>query len=346
MNPREQDYLLSSYTYDLPPELIAQDPANPRDQARMLVVQPDHSYSHSHFYDLSEWLKPGDLLVFNDTKVIPARLYGHKSTGAIVEILLLEPTGRDRWLALVKPGKRMPLGAEIWFGDRQLRAEVVAIDSATGGRELQFDCPGDQSFFTIIENLGVVPLPPYIQASQSQPQDYQTVYAKHPGAVAAPTAGLHFSVELLQQLTQAGINQAFITLHVGLGTFRPVEVEDIRCHDMHQEWIEVAEAAIALIQTTKAQGGRVIGVGTTVARALETSGLTPFRGKTELLIYPGYEWRVLDGLITNFHLPRSSLLMMVAAFLGDRQFLLDLYQAAIAAKYRFYSFGDGMLLWR
>lgn len=347
MNAEEQDYLLDSYSYDLPPELIAQHPVHPRDHARLLVVHPDRSYSHSHFYTLADWLKPGDLLVFNDTKVIPARLYGTKSTGALVEILLLEPTTSDRWLALVKPGKRMPLGAEIWFGERQLRAVVVKIDQATGGRELQFDYDAGQSFWEILENLGVVPLPPYIHRNYSDSQrDYQTVYAKHPGAVAAPTAGLHFSAELMQKLTASGIDQAFVTLHVGLGTFRPVEVEDIRHHDMHQEWIEVSAPAIAQIQATKAQGGRVIGVGTTVARALETSRLAPFTGKTELLIYPGYQWQVLDGLITNFHLPRSSLLMMVSALVGDRQFLLDLYQIAIQENYRFFSFGDGMLLWR
>lgn len=357
-----EDRLLSYYGYELPPELIAQTPAVPRDSSRLLVVDSSTSYAHSIFRNLPDWLLPEDLLVLNNTQVIPARLYGHKPTGAPVEILLLEERGNNCWLALVKPGKRFKLGTEIVFtplGDSfnkpnaELTAKVIERDESTGGRILQFILPPHQSFWQILEQYGQMPLPPYITAKESQPAQYQTVFAEQPGAVAAPTAGLHFTDELLQRLQAKGIEQAYITLHVGVGTFRPVEVENITNHAMHQEWLEVSKDVVAKIKATKERGGRIIAVGTTVVRALEGTAracgtdrgkaLQSFCGKTDLFIYPGYRWQIVDGLITNFHLPYSSLLMLVSAFIG-RERLLALYREAIAQQYRFYSFGDAMLI--
>jgi S-adenosylmethionine:tRNA ribosyltransferase-isomerase len=349
MSNIELDFSLSAYDYFLPENSIAQDPVSPRDRSKLFLVNPDKSFSHQYFYQLPDFLRPGDLLVMNNTKVIPARLYGQTSSGLEVEVLLsdrvLSKGGGDRWQALVKPGKKLPIGSTILFGGG-LSAEIVGFCPEIRGRELAFQTPPGKTLFETIAELGVTPLPPYITTSKSEPHQYQTVYAKHQGAIAAPTAGLHFTLELLETLKQQGIEQEFITLHVGIGTFRPVDVEDIRDHQIHQEWLEVTTATIEKIKETKAKGGRVIGVGTTVARSLETSGYQPFTGKTNLMIYPGYQWQVLDGLITNFHTPKSTLMMLVASFLGDRQFLLDLYQEAIAQNYRFYSFGDAMLLWR
>jgi S-adenosylmethionine:tRNA ribosyltransferase-isomerase len=364
----EIDRLLSSYDYDLPQEQIAQEPLSKRDTSRLLVVDSITHHAHRVFSDLPEFLRPGDLLVLNDTRVIPARLYGHKPTGAPVEVLLLEERQNNSWLALVKPGKRLKIGAKIFFQPHQFRespplaslstdggnpplptlsATVLARDEATSGRILQFDVPEGESFEALLAQYGHVPLPPYISDSQALPEQYQTVYAQTPGAIAAPTAGLHFTDELLQRCRDQGIKQASITLHVGVGTFRPVEVEDITHHQMHGEWLEVPQSTVEQIQETKASGGRVIAVGTTVVRALEGAAvggeLQPFRGKTELFIYPGYQWRVVEGMITNFHLPCSSLMMLVSALIG-RQRLLDLYQDAIAKQYRFYSFGDAMLI--
>jgi len=340
----DSDLLLSNYNYELPSDRIAQNPVVPRDSSKLMVVDP-HNLAHHHFYELPQLLKPHDLLLLNNTKVIPARLYGHKPNGVEVEILLIEPTGLNRWLALVKPGKRLPVGSEIIFSDR-FKATVIRTDEATKGRELLFEIPQGQTFEQMLAEIGEVPLPPYITNSQSTPDQYQTVYAQTAGAIAAPTAGLHFTERLLAELTSMEVTQACITLHVGVGTFRPVEVENITEHNLHQEWIEVSPEAIAAIQEAKAKGGRIIGVGTTTARSIETSKMQPYTGKTGLMIYPSYEWQVLDGLITNFHLPKSSLLMLVASFLGSREKLLDLYQEAIAQQYRFYSFGDGMLIWR
>ena len=347
------DLLLSSYDYQLPPERIAQKPAVPRDSSRLLVVDSPNTYADSIFRDLPNWLLPGDLLVLNNTCVIPARLYGRKTTGAPVEVLLLSEQQDNCWLALVKPGKRFKLGAEIVFDtSNQFKAKVIGTDPATGGRFLQFEFPEQYTFMQLLEQFGQIPLPPYITSSESQPSQYQTVYAQRAGAVAAPTAGLHFTHELLQSLQQQGIRQAYVTLHVGVGTFRPVEVEEITTHKMHQEWVEVPKATVEQIEQTKAAGGRIIAVGTTAVRALEGAAsqtkqegklLTAFSGKTDLFIYPGYRTSVVDGLITNFHLPKSSLLMLVSAFIG-RQRLLDLYGEAIAAQYRFYSFGDAMLI--
>lgn len=358
----KEDRFLSSYGYDLPSELIAQSPAVPRDSSRLLVVDSFTSYSHSIFCHLPDWLLPGDLLVLNNTRVIPARLYGRKLTGTPVEILLLEERGNNCWLALVKPGKRFKLGTEIVFApiednpnepNTELKAKVIERDESTGGRILQFALPPHQSFWQILEQYGQMPLPPYITTRESQPAQYQTVFAQQPGAIAAPTAGLHFTDELLQKLQAKGIEQVYITLHVGVGTFRPVEVENITEHAMHQEWVEVSQDAAAKIKATKERGGRIIAVGTTVVRALEGAArasktdrgknLQSFCGKTDLFIYPGYRWQIIDGLITNFHLPYSSLLMLVSAFIG-RERLLSLYQEAIAQQYRFYSFGDAMLI--
>ncbi len=356
-----EDFLLSSYNYQLPQELIAQAPAVPRDSSRLLIVDSPISCVHGIFHDLADWLKPGDLLVLNNTRVIPARLYGYKATGSQIEILLLEEKLANCWLALVKPGKRFPEGAEIFFspvntqkslGDFQLKAIVVGRDEATGGRILKFDLPKGETLWQFLEQYGQLPLPPYITNHESADERYQTVYAQEPGAIAAPTAGLHFTRELLTKLQHQGIEQTQITLHVGIGTFRPVEEEQITDHTMHQEWIEIGEETVSKILETKARGGRVIAVGTTATRALEGAAreaqesgktLQAFRGTTDLFIYPGYQWQVVDGLITNFHLPGSSLLMLVSALIG-RNRLLKLYQEAIALNYRFYSFGDAMLI--
>ncbi|WP_442949295.1 tRNA preQ1(34) S-adenosylmethionine ribosyltransferase-isomerase QueA [Nostoc sp.] len=371
----ELDCSVAGYDYKLAPELIAQNPAVPRDSSRLLVVNSSTTATetaplHHIFHDLPALLRSGDLLVMNNTKVIPARLYGHKSTGAKIQVLLLEERQYNCWLALVKPGKSFKQGAKIIFEARQLgirdqglgirdwedsypvkssqlTATVLETDAATGGRLLQFDVPEGKSLVELLEVFGEVPLPPYITTSSAADEQYQTVYAKQPGAIASPTAGLHFTPELLQKLRDRKINQAFVTLHVGVGTFRPVEVEDVTTHHMHEEWIEVPIATVEQIRATKADGGRIIAVGTTAVRALEgaaqSGNLQPFCGKTDLFIYPGYQWRVVDGLITNFHLPRSSLLMLVSALIG-RQRLLNIYNEAIASGYRFYSFGDAMLI--
>ncbi|NJL82378.1 MAG: tRNA preQ1(34) S-adenosylmethionine ribosyltransferase-isomerase QueA [Chloroflexaceae bacterium] len=350
------DFRLSSYDYTLPEELIAQTPAVPRDSSRLLVVDSPSTHHHCRFWDLPRWLKPGDLLVLNNTRVIPARLYGRKPTGAAVEVLLLEPLGEATWLALVKPGKHFRPGSEIWFAARDrpqefLKATVIGHDSATGGRILQFQVAPATDFASLLPRFGQIPFPPYVDpATPAQPSQYQTIYAQHPGAIAAPTAGLHFTEPLLNTLKTQGIELAYLTLHVGIGTFRPLENETITTHQMHQEWLEVSAATAAQINAAKARGGRVIAVGTTVVRALESAAqqtseakLLPLEGKTNLFIYPGYQWRAIDGLITNFHLPRSSLLLLVSALIS-RERLFSLYQAAIRERYRFYSFGDAMLI--
>jgi S-adenosylmethionine:tRNA ribosyltransferase-isomerase len=343
----DPDYALSAYDYELPIDRIAQDPVTPRDTSRLLVIEGDRNLRHQHFYDLPDFLQSGDLLVFNNTKVIPARMYGHKQSGVPVEILLMEPVGHDRWLALVKPGKRLPIGSSIIFAD-DVKATVEGIETTTRARELQFHIPAGADLDKIIDQLGTVPLPPYVTDSHTDPERYQTIYAEIAGAIAAPTAGLHFTESLFAKLADKGIDKAFVTLHVGIGTFRPVETENITQHVMHNEWCDVPEETIAKVKATKANGGRIIGVGSTVARSLENSNFQAFRGKTNLMIYPGYEWKVLDGMVTNFHLPKSTLLMMMSSFLGEngREFLMSVYQEAIAREYRFYSFGDAMLMLR
>lgn len=355
------DLQLAAYDYELPPERIAQNPAVPRDSSRLLVVTSPTTHEHCIFRALPDLLQPGDLLVLNNTRVMPARLYGRKVGGARVEVLLLEEHERQVWLALVKPGRRIKPGARIQFfaagadpaeggaepADVSLEATVLAVDPATSGRLLEFHLPAGQSLLSVIETLGHIPLPPYIDSSQADPEQYQTVFGDRLGSAAAPTAGLHFTPELLAQLQAQGIEQTFITLHVGVGTFRPVEAETITTHTMHGEWLEVSAETVEKIRATQARGGRVIAVGTTVTRALEGAAqqgeLQPYCGKTNLFIYPGYRWQVIDGLITNFHLPRSSLMMLVSALVG-RERLLQLYREAIAQQYRFYSFGDAMLI--
>jgi S-adenosylmethionine:tRNA ribosyltransferase-isomerase len=372
-NAAPLDSLLSSYDYHLPERYIAQTAAIPRDCSRLLVVAANN-HQHHLFYQLPQLLQPGDLLVMNNTKVIPARLLGQKlsqarraaehpqdspqahslvtaspATGEFkpleIEVLLLEEHSPHQWLALVRPGRRLKPGSQIIFGD--LKATILETDPATRGRLIDFDLAEGERLLDRLEQFGQLPLPPYIKDSGSSPEQYQTVYAHCLGAVAAPTAGLHFTPDLLQQLEQAQIDHCFLTLHVGVGTFRPVEAENITAHQMHQEWLDIPAATIAKIEQTQARGGRVIAVGTTVVRALEGAAqsgqLKAFSGKTDIFIYPGYQWRVVQGLITNFHLPRSSLLMLVSALIG-RERLLKLYQAAINAQYRFYSFGDAMLI--
>lgn len=350
------DQKLSNYDYLLPPELIAQNPVTPRDSSRLLVVNSSQSHQHTIFTNLSDWLQPGDLLVLNNTRVIPARLYGRKSTGALVEVLLVEERANNCWLALVKPGKRFSLGSKIFFGTTSrsdgflLEATVIDQDLETGGRILQFTIPENESFWSLLDQLGEIPFPPYVTHSQALAEQYQTVFAQKLGAIAAPTAGLHFTEDLLLKLKAKEINITEITLHVGIGTFRPVEIDDITNHKMHQEWIEVNQNTIDLIKQTKLNKKNVIAVGTTVVRALEgafanskNNSFEPFTGKTDLFIYPGYQFNIIDGLITNFHLPKSSLLMLVSALIG-RDRLLNLYQMAIREKYRFYSFGDAMFI--
>ncbi|MDX2245012.1 MAG: tRNA preQ1(34) S-adenosylmethionine ribosyltransferase-isomerase QueA [Leptolyngbyaceae cyanobacterium bins.302] len=367
----DSDRLLSAYDYNLPPERIAQFPAVPRDSSRLLVLTSPTDHAHATFHELPDLLQPGDLLVLNNTRVLPARLYGYKPSGLPVEVLLLEPQSSSpqpdadfshRWLALVKPGRRLKPGAMIYFDPADVRqsqagakilhpagvyATVLETDAATSGRIIQFEVPAQVSLKAWLYEMGRVPLPPYISETDSDPEQYQTVYADRVGAVAAPTAGLHFTPQLLEKLQAEGIHQAFVTLHVGVGTFRPVESTDITAHAMHSEWAEVSPETVALIQQTRAKGGRIIAVGTTVVRALEGASqggtLKPFYGKTNLFIYPGYQWQVVEGLITNFHLPKSSLMMLVSALIG-RERLLSLYQVAIAEQYRFYSFGDAMLI--
>ncbi|MEN9205399.1 MAG: tRNA preQ1(34) S-adenosylmethionine ribosyltransferase-isomerase QueA [Thermostichales cyanobacterium DRC_bins_46] len=342
-----EDLLTESYDYDLPEAAIAQVPVHPRDHARLLVIHP-HSHHHSYFYDLPHWLRSGDLLVVNNTRVIPARLFARKTSGSQIEILLLEQRSQDTWLALVKPGRRVHVGDTLQL-DLGVAAQVLAHDPPTRGRLLRFHWPPDLDFWQLLEQLGELPLPPYITSRNSQPEDYQTIWATQPGSVAAPTAGLHFTPELQTRLEQSGIPMVSITLNIGLGTFRPVEVESIADHVMHREYLQVSPATVEKILKTKAQGGRVIAVGTTSARALESCAhynqgqLVPWTGHSELFIYPGYRWQVIDGLITNFHLPKSTLLMMISSLVG-RQRILALYQEALQHGYRFYSFGDGMLI--
>jgi S-adenosylmethionine:tRNA ribosyltransferase-isomerase len=349
------DRLLSSYQYHLPPDAIAQVPVVPRDSSRLLVVgaedNPDH---HRIFRDLPDFLSPGDLLVFNNTRVIPARMYGNKSTGAPIEILLLSQREHNVWLSLVKPGRKLKIGTQLVFKPHRadakfdrLTATIIDRDAPTGGRLLQFDTPDGVPLMEILDDFGEIPLPPYVTSKDSTPDQYQTIYASTLGAVAAPTAGLHFTPELFDRLDALGVGRAEITLHVGIGTFRPIEVENILEHQMHQEWLEVSPAVIEQIIATKQRGNKVYAVGTTVVRALETAAQTgeiaPFSGDTGIFIYPGYQWQIIDGMVTNFHLPGSSLLMLVSAAIG-REKLLSTYETAIAEGYRFYSFGDAMLL--
>ena len=337
----------SDFYYELPEELIAQDPLEDRSSSRLLCLNRETGdIRHGHFRDILQELLPGDCLVVNDTKVIPARLYGRKSgTDALVEILLLKRRENDIWETLVKPGKKCRPGAEIVFGDGILRGEVLDVVD-DGNRLIQFRYEG--IFEEILDQLGEMPLPPYITHKLKDKNRYQTVYAKNEGSAAAPTAGLHFTEELLKEVERLGVKIAHVTLHVGLGTFRPVKVEDVSEHHMHSEFYVVEEDQARMINDTKASGGRVIAVGTTSCRTLESatgedSILKAGSGWTEIFIYPGYQFRMIDGLITNFHLPESTLIMLVSAFAG-KEHVLRAYKEAVKEKYRFFSFGDAMLI--
>ena len=337
----------ADFYYDLPQELIAQDPLEDRSASRLMHLNKETGeYEHGHFRDILKYLKPGDCLVINDTKVIPARLYGSKvGTDAAIEILLLKRRENDIWETLVKPGKKCKVGTVISFGDGILTGEVVDIVDE-GNRLIQFHYDG--IFEEILDQLGEMPLPPYITHKLQDKNRYQTVYAKHEGSAAAPTAGLHFTKELLQQVQDAGVKIAHVTLHVGLGTFRPVKVEDVTQHHMHSEFYVVEEDQAKLINDTKAAGGRVIAVGTTSCRTLESATgedgiLKAGSGWTEIFIYPGYRFKMIDGLITNFHLPESTLVMLVSALAG-KEHIMAAYEEAVREKYRFFSFGDAMMI--
>lgn len=337
----------SDFYYDLPKELIAQDPLEDRSASRLMHLNKETGeYEHGHFRDILKYLKPGDCLVINDTKVIPARLYGSKvGTDAAIEILLLKRRENDIWETLVKPGKKCKVGTVISFGDGILTGEVVDIVDE-GNRLIQFHYDG--IFEEILDQLGEMPLPPYITHKLQDKNRYQTVYAKHEGSAAAPTAGLHFTKELLQQVQDAGVKIAHVTLHVGLGTFRPVKVEDVTRHHMHSEFYVVEEDQAKLINDTKAAGGRIIAVGTTSCRTLESATgedgiLKAGSGWTEIFIYPGYRFKMIDGLITNFHLPESTLVMLVSALAG-KEHIMAAYEEAVREKYRFFSFGDAMMI--
>ena len=336
----------STYFYDLPPERIAQTPVEPRTASRLLCMdRQTGALSHHRFFELGDLLRPGDLLVMNDSRVLPARLYGVRAdTGSPIEFLLLKPVAEKVWEIICKPGKKAKPGTVFRFGDR-LTAEV--LDHAEdGGRIVRFTCEG--SLYPVLDEIGQMPLPPYITEKLRSKERYQTVYAREPGSSAAPTAGLHFTPELLTALSDMGISHSFVTLHVGLGTFRPVKTEDIRDHHMHVEHYTIPAETAARIAETKANGGRIIAVGTTSLRTLEGAfaefgALRACEGDTGIFIYPPYDFKVIDGLITNFHLPESTLIMLVSAFAGYEH-TMHAYQVAVQEKYRFFSFGDAMLI--
>lgn len=338
---------VTDFNFELPQELIAQDPLEDRAASRLLVLNKETgNISHRHFRDIRQYLKKGDCLVINDTKVIPARLIGHKvGTDAKIEVLLLKRKSDNVWETLVKPGKKMKEGAEVSFGDGLLKGTVVGVVDE-GNRLIQFEYDG--IFEEILDQLGQMPLPPYITHQLKDKNRYQTVYAKHEGSAAAPTAGLHFTKELLTQIEGMGVKIAHVTLHVGLGTFRPVKVENVLDHHMHSEFYVVEESEAKKVNDTKAAGGRVICVGTTSCRTVESAStdegiLKPGTGWTDIFIYPGYRFKVLDALITNFHLPESTLVMLVSALAGREQ-VLAAYEEAIRERYRFFSFGDAMFI--
>lgn len=338
---------LSDFYYDLPEELIAQDPLLKRSDSRLMVLNREKgTIEHKHFQEIIEYLNPGDCLVINETKVIPARLIGVKEdTGASIEVLLLKRVGDKMWETLVKPGKKARVGARISFGEGKLIGEVVDIVDE-GNRLIEFTYDG--IFEEILDELGQMPLPPYITHKLEDKNRYQTVYAKNTGSAAAPTAGLHFTEELLGQVEEMGVKIARVTLHVGLGTFRPVKVDNILEHHMHSEFYMIDETAAEIINTTKEKGGKIISVGTTSTRTLESVAdengrVKACSGWTDIFIYPGYKFKLVDRLITNFHLPESTLLMLVSA-LYDREKILEAYKVAVDEKYRFFSFGDAMFI--
>lgn len=338
----------SDFYYELPKELIAQTPAEPRDSSRLLVLNKENSQiEHKHFYDIIDYLNPGDLLVCNDSRVLPARIFGIKeNTGARVEFLLLKQVGTNRWETLCKPGKKAREGTKFTFGEGILRATVVQVKD-DGNRVVDFEC--EDNFFATLDKIGQMPLPPYITEEPKDKERYQTVYSHELGSAAAPTAGLHFTKELMEKIKSKGVGIAYVTLHVGLGTFRPVKVDDVTKHKMHSEHYEISEESARLINEAKKNGKRVIAVGTTSCRTLESVAtlygeIKPCDGFTDIFIYPGYKFKVLDGLITNFHLPESTLIMLVSAFAGYDN-IMNTYKTAVNEKYRFFSFGDAMFIY-
>lgn len=336
----------SDFYYDLPQELIAQTPLQRRDASRLMVLDKDTgAVEHRHFFDLPEYLRPGDCLVLNDSRVLPARLIGRRESGGVSEVLLLTEKGDGVWECLVRPGKKLRPGARVIFGDGQLTAEIVEI-LPDGNRLVKFHYQG--IFLEILEELGRMPLPPYIKETLQDQERYQTVYSRVPGSAAAPTAGLHFTPELLRKIQDMGVETAYVTLHVGLGTFRPVKVDDVENHDMHSEYCMISQEAADKINAAKARGGRVICVGTTSCRTIESFAnedgtIAPSAGWTNIFIYPGYRFKCLDALVTNFHLPESTLVMLVSALAG-KEHIMNAYARAVEEKYRFFSFGDAMLI--
>ena len=338
----------SDFYYNLPEELIAQTPVTPRDHSRLMVVDRESgAITHRHFYNLCDILQKGDLLVMNDSRVLPARLYGEKvDNGTFIEFLLLEQKGDKLWEIICRPGKKAKVGTKFSFGGGKLLAEVVEV-KPDGNRIVQFSCDGN--FYTVLDEIGQMPLPPYITKKLEDKERYQTVYSRELGSAAAPTAGLHFTKEMLQALREKGVETAFVTLHVGLGTFRPVKEDDVLQHKMHSEHYHLPQETVDKILQTKQNGGRVIAVGTTSCRTLEAVAtehdgkLVAADGYTDLFIYPGYQFKVLDGLVTNFHLPESTLIMLVSALLGYEK-TMHAYDVAVKERYRFFSFGDAMCI--
>ncbi len=338
------------FDYDLPESLIAQTPLEPRDASLLMVLNKETGeIAHTHFHNITDWLRPGDCLVLNDSRVLPARIYGIKEdTGAHVEFLLLQNQGYDTWQTLCKPGKRAKPGTHFTFGDGLLTAEILSVNEEDGSRTVQFHYQKGENFFSILDQIGQMPLPPYIKEKLEDQERYQTVYSKEVGSAAAPTAGLHFTPELLDRVRAMGVTTAFVTLHVGLGTFRPVSAERVVDHKMHSEHYLLPQETADAINRTKANGGRVIAVGTTSCRTLESVAakegcIKASEGWTDIFIYPGFQFQVLDGLITNFHLPQSTLIMLVSALAGYDH-IMNAYRIAVQEKYRFFSFGDAMLI--
>ena len=336
---------LTDFMYDLPEERIAQTPVEPRDHSRLMVLhRADDSIEHKHFYDIIDYLNAGDALVINETRVIPARLIGERPTGGACEVLLLKQIAPKRWEALVRPGKKLRRGAEVIFGDGRLKATITEV-CEDGNRIVDFSCEGTME--AALDELGEMPLPPYIHEKLQDKERYQTVYAKQEGSAAAPTAGLHFTPELMDRIRAKGVDIVPVLLHVGLGTFRPVKVENVEDHEMHSEYYEVTEDAARRINAARDRGCRVIAVGTTSVRTLESAAengrLMAKKGDTSIFIRPGYQYQMVDALISNFHLPGSTLVMLVSA-LYDREHILKAYKIAVEEKYRFFSFGDAMLI--
>ena len=336
----------SDFNFELPQELIAQTPLEKRDASRLLVLDKKTGETqHRHFYELPELLRPGDCLVMNDSRVLPARLMGTRPTGGAVEVVLLRDLGGDRWECLTRPGRKTQPGTQISFGSGELKSEVVDIASG-GNKILKFEYEG--IFLEVLERLGRMPLPPYIKAELKDSERYQTVYSREVGSAAAPTAGLHFTNELLADIRSMGVKTCFVTLHVGLGTFRPVKEDEIEDHEMHSEFCIVPDETAKTVTETKKSGGRIIAVGTTSCRTLESFAnadgtLDPASGWTNIFIYPGYKFKCIDALVTNFHLPESTLIMLVSALAG-REHILSAYEQAVQERYRFFSFGDAMFI--